>query len=62
MYEMFEEVFAEVMEELGLSEWYELFDSDEFAMVEERITERLGYDCYECEEFCDWERTMGEDL
>lgn len=62
MYDMFEEVFAEVMEELALSDWWELFDSDEFSMVEHRVSERLGYDCHDCEEFCDWARTMAEDL
>ena len=62
MYDMFEKVFAEVMEELALSDWWELFDSEEFSMVEHRVSERLGYDCYDCEEFCDWARTMGEDL
>lgn len=62
MYEMFEEIFAEVMREVGASAWYELFDSDGFVMVEDRVSEKLGYDCYECEEFCKWACEMSEDL
>ena len=59
---MFEQIFEEVMEMLGLEAWYELFDSDDFEIVEERISEALGYDCWEDEEFIAWHREMAEDL
>lgn len=62
MEEMFEEVFAEVMQELGLEAWYELYDSEDFDLVCHRISERLGYDCWESSEFIMWQCTMGEDL
>ena len=62
MYEMFDTIFAEVMVELGLTGWWELFDSDEFEIVEERITEMLGYDCFEDADFLAWYREMAEDL
>ena len=62
MYEMFDAIFEEVMEMLGITAWYELFDADEFEIVEERITTELGYDCWECEEFIAWNREMAEDL
>ena len=47
---------------LGITAWYELYDAEEFELVEERITEALGYDCWECEEFIAWNREMAEDL
>jgi len=62
MYEMFEAIFEEVMEELGLTEWWELADGDDFEIVEERITEALGHDCWEDVDFVAWHREMAEDL
>ena len=59
---MFEEIFEEVMEMVGVKAWYELFDSDNFEIVEERISAELGYDCWENEEFVAWHREMAEDL
>ena len=59
---MFEQIFEEVMEMVGASAWYELFDSDDFEIVEERISAELGYDCWENEEFVAWHREMAEDL
>ena len=59
---MFEQIFEEVMEMLELEAWYELFDSDDFEIVEERISAALGYDCCENEEFVAWYREMAEDL
>lgn len=59
---MFEQIFEEVMEMLGLEAWYELFDSDDFEIVEEHISESLGYDCWEDEEFLTWYREMAEEL
>lgn len=45
--ELFEEVFNEVMEELGLTNWWELADSDDFAIVEERLEAYHGTEAYE---------------
>ena len=59
---MFEQIFEEVMEIIGVNAWYELFDSDDFEIVEERISIKLGYDCWENEEFIAWHREMAEDL
>ena len=59
---MFEQIFEEIMEMLGIEAWYELFDSDDFEIVEERISAALGYDCWESEEFVIWYREMAEDL
>ena len=62
MMEMFDKVFDEVMEENGLENWYELFDSDEFGEVEERVSNLLGYDCWDNDEFCDWVYYMSMSL
>ena len=59
---MFEQIFEEVMEMLGLEAWYELFDSNDFEIVEEHISAALGYDCWENEEFIAWYREMAEEL
>ena len=59
---MFDRIFEEVMHELGINAWYILFDSDAFELVEERISNQLGYDCWECAEFIFWHRDMAEDL
>lgn len=59
---MFEQIFEEIMKMIGVNAWYELFDADEFEIVEERISAELGYDCWENEEFVAWYREMAEDL
>lgn len=59
---MFEEVFEKVMDELNISNWWELFDSDSFSIVEERISHILGYDCWDCREFVNWYNDMCMDL
>ena len=65
MFEMFEEVFAEVMEEVGASGWWEVFDGEAFGTVCERIAERMGVSVEELaerEDFSEWEAEMAEDL
>lgn len=37
--ELFEKAFHETMKELGLKNWWELFDSNEFELVEKRLIE-----------------------
>lgn len=61
MLERFEEVFDEVMDEMGKS-WWELFDSENFEIVEARIAEEFGKDVLESEEYLDWVAEMAEDL
>ena len=63
MFEMFEEVFAEVMVEMGITEWYELFDSEDFEEVERRIAERYGVEsAEEVDGFIEWSSEMAMDL
>ena len=60
---MFERVFDEVMTELNINNWWELYDSDNFEIVEKRIAENLGIeDAYDNEEFRKWETEMYWDL
>ena len=62
MFEVFEEVFEEVMEMFGMEEWWELFDSEEFSVVEEMLVQRFGESVLESEEFCSWVEEMDGDL
>lgn len=65
MFEMFEMVFEAVMEELDLDEWYQLFDSEDFGIVEQRVATALGIstaDLYDVEEFDEWTSEMAMDL
>lgn len=61
MTERFEEIFEEVMEEMELA-WYELFDSDQFDIVETRIVAEFGEDVLDSDEYCDWTNEMAMDL
>lgn len=61
--EIFEAIFDEVMEELGLTGWWELFDSESFDEVERRIAERYGVEeVTDVEGFTDWYNEMAWDL
>lgn len=62
-YGVFDEIFEAVMDELGLSGWWELFDSDEFDEVERRIAERFSVaEVTEVEGFVEWYNIMAEEL
>ncbi len=62
-YDVFDEIFYDVMDELGLSDWWELFDSEVFDEVEIRIAERFSVaEVTEIEGFVEWYNTMAEDL
>ena len=62
-YDVFDEIFEAVMDELGLSGWWELFDSDEFDEVERRIAERFSVaEVTEVESFVEWYNIMAEEL
>lgn len=58
----FEEIFEEVMIENEIEEWYELFDSDDFEIVEERIVKELGKEILKSEEYNNWIEIMALDL
>jgi hypothetical protein len=63
MFERFDEIFGEVMVELNLTGWWELFDSEDFDEVERRICEVYGVeDASEVEGFIDWYNQMAADL
>lgn len=61
MEKMFDEIFEDVMKMLGLKKWYHLFDTDNFKIVEERITMALGHNCWEDDEFVAWHKIMATD-
>lgn len=63
MYELFESIFEEVMNELNISNWWELADSNSFEIVENRVAEALGItEAYESSEFCEWANEMAAEL
>ena len=62
MTEIFEEIFWQVADELDITAWWELFDSEEFDEVENRIYERCGAEALESAEFIAWFNEMAEDL
>lgn len=62
MLERFEEIFAEVAEELKVEGWWELFDSEDFDTVVARIVEEFGSEVLETEEYADWVAEMAGDL
>lgn len=62
MFKVFEEVFEEVMEMFGMKEWWELFDSDKFSVVEGKLVEMFGESVLESEEFEQWVDEMSGDL
>ena len=65
MFELFEEVFEEVMEEVNATGWWEVYDSEYYDIVLERIAERMGIseeELTEREDFCKWDSQMAEDL
>ena len=63
MYEIFEEIFWNVADEMGINEWWVLFDSENFDEVENRICERFGVEgADEVEGFDDWYNEKVMDL
>lgn len=61
MYE-FEMVFEMVMEMFGLENWWELFDSEKFSVVESKLVEMYGESVLESEEYVEWVKEMYWDL
>lgn len=62
MFEKFDEIFEMVMDEKSINTWYDLYDSEDFEEVEKRISDMLGYDCWDNKEFCDWQHEMAMEL
>ncbi len=62
-YEIFDEIFWTVADELGLTGWWELFDSNDFEKVEKKIAKAFDEeDATEVPFFLDWYNEMAEDL
>lgn len=60
---IFDAIFEAVMDELELDGWWELFDSEQFELVEVRIAEEFGVeDADEVEGFIAWYNEMAWDL
>ncbi len=62
MFEVFEKVFEMVMEMFGVEEWYEVFDSEKFEVVESMLVEQFGESVLESAEFEQWVGEMAGDL
>ena len=61
--EIFDEIFWEVADELNITTWYELFDSEDFEEVENRIAKAFDEaDAANVPFFLDWHNEMAEDL
>lgn len=61
--EIFEEIFWQVGEEYGLTGWWEIYDSEAFDEVEDRIAKRFGVaDASEVPEFSEWNDEMADEL
>ena len=55
----YEKVFWEVASELGINEWWVLFDSEDMDIVDERCQALADYDE---DEYNEWYHEMAEDL
>lgn len=62
MWDLFEEVFEGVMDDLGITAWYDLFDSDQFDEVEHRIVEKFGKEILETDDYINWVDEMCDEL
>lgn len=61
-YEIFEEIFSEVMEENGFDGWWQLFDGEKMEEVNKRIAEKFGKEVEEVEGYSEWYNEMAADL
>ena len=61
--EIFEEIFWQIGEEHGLTDWWEIYDSEIFDEVADRIAERFGvFEAEEIPEFQGWVEEMTDEL
>ena len=56
MTEMFEKIFEEVMTEMNINSWYELYDSEKFEVVRERIAEAMNITIEELDENAEYNK------
>ena len=61
MNDRFDEIMGQVMVENDM-EWYEVFDSDKFDEVENRIKAEFGDEVVNTKEYTDWVNEMYWDL
>ena len=61
MRERFEEIFEQVQVELD-SDWWELYDSEEFDKVVALIVAEFGEEVLDSDEYSDWVNEMYWDL
>ena len=59
MLQNYEMIFAKVMEQKGYEVWYELFDSEDFDLVQELCEQLENFDL---EVFENWTQEMAYDL
>lgn len=57
--EKYENVFWQVADELGIKKWWELFDSSDMDIVDERCKALVDYNE---EEYNEWYKEMAMDL
>ena len=62
MTEIFWEIFWEVGEANGCEDWWEIFDSEVFDLVEDEIASRFGVAVLDSAEYTEWCTEMAEDL
>lgn len=61
--EIFEDIFWAVADELNITDWWTLFDSEQFEEVENRIAKAFDEtDAADVPFFLDWYNEMAEDL
>jgi hypothetical protein len=56
MTEMFEKIFEEVMTEMNINSWYELYDSEKFEIVRERIAKAMNITIEELDENAEYNK------
>jgi hypothetical protein len=56
MTEMFEKIFEEVMTEMNINSWYELYDSEKFEIVRERIAKAMNITVEELDENAEYNK------
>lgn len=62
-YDTFDEIFWIVADELNITAWYELFDSDAMDEVDRRVALTFGVeDATEVEGYLDWYNEMAWEL
>jgi len=58
MYTLFNEVFDELIREMGCEAWYELYKVEGFDSITIRVAERYGVTIIESDEYKEWMKEM----